>query len=382
MKQQQLQNVRHHSPPEQVLDADVVFKRRNRSPDGAARTTRNKPHKMASLEPHPQAPSQRTREGMVMRSAGPRAGCEQRSENIDEVFYDGWKLRVEHSCTAYPKELIKTREPGDSCLFVCHKCFKYTMDSSEFQSHRVIGEETPNPRGTLVHAFENDRYSIYEIDGALEEHRPFLQRMCLFGKFFIQNKSIWYEFENFLFYTLVEKASLPEPAFSYCGFFSKEKTSYDENNLSCIILYPQYRSRGLGSVLIEFSYYVSKLSGKIGGPEKPISDLGKRGYSSYWGKSIALSILSMTKRRRGKQTNASKLSTKARPKGKTSSDSLPIRIADIRGDQTITIERIARETGITADDVLETLVRMEVIEFKGNNPVLPRKKLRSWIATK
>ncbi|KAK6528652.1 hypothetical protein TWF694_003908 [Orbilia ellipsospora] len=382
MKRQQLHHVRHYSPPEQVLDVDGISKQRDGSPGGAARTTRNKPHKMASPEVHPQAPSQRAREGMIMRSSGPRAGCEQRSENIDEVFYDGWKLQVEHACTAYPKELIKTREPGDSCLFVCHKCFKYTMDSSEFQSHRVNGEEVQRPRGALVHAFDNDRYQIYEIDGALEEHRPFLQRMCLFGKFFIQNKSIWYEFENFLFYTLVEKSSLPELSFSYCGFFSKEKTSYDENNLSCIILYPQYRSRGLGSALIDFSYYVSKLSGKMGGPEKPISDLGKRGYSGYWGKSIALSILSMTKRRRQKQTNASKLTTRVLPRGKTNSGSLPIRIADIGRGQTITIERIACETGIATDDVLETLIGMEVIEFERGNPILPREKLRRWIATK
>lgn len=37
------------------------------------------------------------------------------------------------------------------------------------------------------------------------------------------------------------------------GFFSKEKVSYDDYNLACIITFPPYQKRGYGMLLIEFS---------------------------------------------------------------------------------------------------------------------------------
>lgn len=116
--------------------------------------------------------------------------------------------------------------------------------------------------------------------------QPLIQRMCLFGKFFIQNKSIYYEFDNFLFYILIENVSSPtrkieavdaseeqgspfsHPRYTFCGFFSKEKVSYDDNNLSCIIIFPGHRRLGLGECLIDFSYHISRTMGKISGPEK------------------------------------------------------------------------------------------------------------------
>ncbi|KAJ6262145.1 Histone acetyltransferase [Drechslerella dactyloides] len=236
----------------------------SRSPEEAAPATR---------KPKTQAPDHaettaRKRDGM--RSARSRAVCEQKPENIHQVTYGGWRFDVEHTCSGYAKELIRTRQPGDDCLYVCQKCFKYSMDPEEYCAHQSLQSGQEVPIGTPVHSFGGGRYEIYEVDGANQDHQPFLQRMCLFGKLFIQNKSIWYEFDNFVFYILLERRSVGnEPDFSYCGFFSKEKISYDENNLSCIILYPPYRSQGLGSALIDLSYHISRATGRVGGPEKP-----------------------------------------------------------------------------------------------------------------
>lgn len=103
------------------------------------------------------------------------------------------------------------------------------------------------------------------------------------------------------------------------GYFSKEKESAENYNVACILTLPQHQRHGYGKLLIEFSYELSKKEGKLGSPEKPLSDLGLLGYRAYWAETIIDFIVNTT-------------------------------------DTEISVDDIAQKTSITHTDVMNTYV--------------------------
>lgn len=135
------------------------------------------------------------------------------------------------------------------------------------------------PPGTNVYTKGN--YSLYEIDG--EKNKLYAQNLCLFAKLFLDTKSVFYDVTTFLYYLLV--AHTPTPSIpntglgdegisrqgQVVGFFSKEKMSWDNNNLACILVFPPWQKQGLGQILMGASYEMSRREGRLGGPEKRTS---------------------------------------------------------------------------------------------------------------
>ncbi|MCJ1289161.1 hypothetical protein MMC34_000693 [Xylographa carneopallida] len=239
----------------------------------------------------------------------------------------------------YPEELVGK---DTDRLYVCQWCFKYSKEAVPFHSHmKACNVEDNDPPGRLI--YRKEPYSIYEIDS--EEEKLFTQNLSLFAKLFLDNKSVFFDVASFNYYLLIQDLPSPSlPSRQIVGFFSKEKMSWDNNNLACILVFPPWQRQGLGKILMGVSYELSKRENRIGGPERPLSELGRKGYLKFWEARVANAILK------------------------------------IRNKSTVTPEEIAKQCWMLVDDVIVTLKEMGMLEArkKGAAFLLAKDRVRSW----
>ncbi len=212
----------------------------------------------------------------------------------------------------YPVEFAE-----EDMIYICEFCLSYYGQEYQFERHRA--------KCTLLHPpgneiYRDDYVSFFEVDG--RRQRTWCRNLCLLSKLFLDHKTLYYDVDPFLFYCMTTR---DERGCHLVGYFSKEKESAEGYNVACILTLPQYQRRGFGKLLIAFSYELSKREGKLGSPEKPLSDLGLLGYRAYWQETIVDLLM------------------------------------DGRTD--VTVEELAALTSMTTNDVLHTLQNLNMLRY-------------------
>ncbi|KAH8590821.1 acyl-CoA N-acyltransferase [Bisporella sp. PMI_857] len=280
--------------------------------------------------------------------------------NIDKVVFGDVIFKSWYP-SWYPKEIIGEKGLlGDGrgivvqTLYVCKWCFGYGKNVEEWARHcRGCLRATAGPPGRKIYTHgQTGTWSVWEVDGEVDT--LFCQNLSLFAKLFLDNKSVFFDVFGFNYFLLVH-ACPKTGAQQIVGFFSKEKMSWDNNNLACILVFPPWQRKGLGAMLMGVSYEISRREEILGGPEKPISDLGKKGYRRFWGAEIARYVLAL------KETDRKK------------------------GKGMVTVEDVSKGTWIHPDDCLGVLREMGVVEKAGKGKgdkervLLDKGKVRKWV---
>lgn len=246
----------------------------------------------------------------------------------------------------YPEELVSK---DAELLYVCRWCFRYTCDAGAYASHVKVCDRRITPPGIKI--YEHGGYAVWEIDG--EDDKLFAQNLSIFAKLFLDHKSVFFDVSSFLYYVLTFTDPKEPNDYYVLGYFSKEKLSWDLNNLACILIFPPYQHKKLGKLLMGVSYKLSAWEwegGLIGGPERPLSELGRRSYTRFWEERIARYFLLGPP---GGDPNTYIQQKQAATKAASRKN--PPR-------ERMTVREIGQATGMLPEDVITALKSMGVVE--------------------
>lgn len=272
-------------------------------------------------------------------------------KNIEKIFMGGAEVECWYY-SPYPDAY----QPSPM-LYVCEFCLKYMRKRKTFIKHKCCCPHRTPPGREI---YRELGLSVFEIDG--KEHKVYCQNLCLLAKLFLDHKTLYYDVDPFYFYII---CSVDDHGAHIVGYFSKEKVSAEGYNLACILTFPQHQQHGYGKFIISLSYELSKREEKVGSPEKPLSDLGKVSYRSYW-TYVLLHLLAKYNPAAPAAGNPTGKAKKVQAVGKKTCK--PTR--DVAEASNLTIKDISTTTGMKQEDIISTLQYLDMIRsWKGQHVV-------------
>lgn len=245
-------------------------------------------------------------------------------KNIQSISFGRYEVETWYY-SPYPDDYC-----GEEKLYICERCLKYMIKPKTLERHKLKCDMF-HPPGQEI--YREKTVVMYEVDG--KENKLYCQNLCLLSKLFLDHKTLYYDVDPFLFYVLCEIDYDPSTygELRIVGYFSKEKNSQENYNLACILTFPPYQRMGYGKLLISISYEITKREGTTGSPEKPLSDLGKISYRSYWTFVI-------------------------------------MQVLDRLGVHNISTSQLSKETGVKHEDVISTMHSLNLIKYwKGQHVI-------------
>ncbi|KAL4871004.1 hypothetical protein BDV12DRAFT_41703 [Aspergillus spectabilis] len=279
------------------------------------------------------------------------------TRNVQHVVLGNLRFQTWYQ-SIYPEDLVSK---DTDTLYVCRWCFRYACDIATHAKHTKRCPHRTTPPGRKV--YDHTGYSVWEVDGA--NHKLFGQNLSLFAKLFLDHKSVFFDVVSFLYYILVftdpkNTNNDPDETYHILGFFSKEKLSWDANNLACILVFPPYQQKQLGKLLMGVSY---KLSGwerdisLIGGPERPLSEMGRRSYERFWEERLARHlVLCASNGNEDANTNT------AGPTQSEDTKPTPGKGRKKHTHELMTVQEIGLATGMITEDVITALRGLGALE--------------------
>ncbi|KAG0166224.1 Histone acetyltransferase [Apophysomyces sp. BC1015] len=286
---------------------------------------------MEVTDDHHQETFSKKQEIEKLRTSGSMTQCVgevARVKNLNKIQMGKHEVEAWYF-SPYPQEYAYCQT-----LFICEFCLSYYASHKQLERHRGRCQ-LQHPPGNEI--YRHEEVSFFEIDG--RKQKTWCRNLCLLSKLFLDHKTLYYDVDPFLFYCMTVRDDL---GCHLIGYFSKEKESSENYNVACILTLPQYQRHGYGKLLIQFSYELSKVEGRTGSPEKPLSDLGLLSYRAYWTETIVELLLSST--------------------------------------EEVTIEEISQRTSVTPQDILHTLQNIGALKYyRGQHIIcLGDKVIEQW----
>uniref|UniRef100_A0A7S1HGA4 Histone acetyltransferase n=1 Tax=Hemiselmis andersenii TaxID=464988 RepID=A0A7S1HGA4_HEMAN len=244
-------------------------------------------------------------------------------KNVNKIQIGQYLVEVWYY-SPLPKSVWRSGDEVIDILYFCEFTLNFYRTKEELERHQKKGC-LRHPPGDEI--YRNDKVSVFEVDGS--RSKQWCQNLCYLAKMFLDHKTLWYDTDSFFFYVICE---CDEQGYHVVGYFSKEKESEEDYNLACILTLPQHQRKGYGKFIISFSYELSKIEGKAGSPEKPLSDLGKEAYHSHWNRELLHTL--------------KKIGSEPNP-----------------DDRFVSLQKLSEMTSFKRDDIEATLKRLQMINY-------------------